>query len=115
MPSPIVVVAAPALIIAADGRELTPPGGEPVDLSRRGALRRILAFLAARRRDAPGVGADVDTLREAGWPGERMHPESANNRVYVAVTTLRKLGLRGILVCWEDGYLLDPDVPFKLL
>ena len=30
---------------------------------------------------------------EAGWPGEPVLPDSGANRVYVAVATLRKLGL----------------------
>ena len=56
----------------------------------------------------------MDALQSAGWPGERMHPEAASNRVYVAITTLRKLGLKPVLVRRDDGYLLDPEVTVRL-
>jgi hypothetical protein len=36
--------------------------------------------------------------------------EAAQTRVRVAVATLRKLGLRGLLVTRDDGYVLDPAV-----
>jgi hypothetical protein len=31
----------------------------------------------------------------------------------VALTTLRKLGLRGLLLSQDDGYLLDPAFPVE--
>jgi len=53
----------------------------------------------------------VEGLLEKGWPGERVHPEAGADRVYMALSTLRKLGLREVLVSRDDGYLLDPRVP----
>ena len=56
------------------------------------------------------AGAVLDDLLEAGWPGERVLPEAAANRVYVAVATMRKLGLRDVLLSRDDGYLLTTDI-----
>jgi hypothetical protein len=36
--------------------------------------------------------------------------EAAQTRVRVAIATLRKLGLRGVLLTRDDGYLLDPQI-----
>ena len=40
-----------------------------------------------------------------------MHPEAARNRLHVAISTLRKLGLKEALQNRGDGYLVDPDMP----
>ena len=40
--------------------------------------------------------------------------EAAMNRVHVALTTLRKLGLRELLVTAAGGYMLDPAVAMVL-
>ncbi|MEM6991151.1 MAG: hypothetical protein AAF721_11655 [Myxococcota bacterium] len=40
-----------------------------------------------------------------------MAARAGANRVYVALTTLRKLGLRDYLLSQDDGYLLDPAMP----
>ena len=50
-----------------------------------------------------------------GWPGERMLPAAARNRLHVTLTTLRKLGLRELLQANEGGYLLDPALPVRLV
>ena len=49
-------------------------------------------------------------LLEAGWPGERMSPESGARRVYVTINRLRKLGLGELLLTTGDGYALAPNV-----
>jgi hypothetical protein len=53
----------------------------------------------------------LDEIIRAGWPGERMMAEAAMNRVHDALTTLRKLGLRDLLVTTAGGYMLDPGIP----
>lgn len=102
--------AAPVLVVSGDGGSVTPPGAEAIDLRRRGPMRRLVVALAVMREEQPGVGLTVDALLEAGWPGERVLPEAGANRVYVALATLRKLGLREVLLSREDGYLFDPGV-----
>lgn len=103
----------PALIVGPEARWFEVPGGDRQDLKRRKALRLILASLVDRHRDNPGAGLDLESLLAAGWPGERVVPTAGANRVYVALTTLRKLGLRGYLLSQDDGYLLDPALPVE--
>ncbi len=79
-------------------------GRVTIDLSRRAALRRILLALAERHGQR---GLTLAEVLEAGWPGERMRPESASARVYMAIRRLRALGLEEVLVTTEDGYALS--------
>ncbi len=102
-----------ALVIGRDGRWLQTPGDEPKDLRRRKAMRFILVRLADEHRANPGAGLSLEVLLEAGWPGERVMPSAGANRVYVALTTLRKLGLRKVLLSQDDGYLIDPALPVE--
>ena len=99
------------LLLAPGGRWCRPPGGAWQDLRERHAVRRLLVCLVQGRRDAPGRGVSLDALREAGWPGERMLPQAAQNRIYVAVNQLRKLGLKDLLHRGSEGYFLDPALP----
>ncbi|MCC7539107.1 MAG: hypothetical protein IT379_22990 [Deltaproteobacteria bacterium] len=101
--------------IARDGSFLDPLGAPRASLRRRHALRSILALLVERRVHAPGEPTSVDELVAAGWPGERMTPASARTRLYVAVRSLRELGLRDVLVTSRGGYLLHPAVEVTLL
>ncbi|MEL6179654.1 MAG: tetratricopeptide repeat protein, partial [Myxococcota bacterium] len=100
-----------ALLVSKDGRAFQLPDGESVSLGRRRAPRRILQRLVEHRQSEDDENLSVYDLMEAGWPGEKLHPEAGTNRVYVAVTTLRNLGLRDLLVYRDEGYLLDPSVP----
>jgi predicted ATPase/predicted negative regulator of RcsB-dependent stress response len=105
----------PALAIARDGRAFRAPAGEWVDLGRRRSLRLLIDALARARLESPGRGLDLEGLRAIGWPGERMLPEAAANRVYVALASLRKMGLRQVLISRDDGYLFDPTVELTLV
>jgi hypothetical protein len=107
--------AAPArLRLARDGRALE-LDGEQFDLSRRGPLRRILLALVEARLRAPGAALSTAEVQEAGWPGERMRPESAAARVYMAIRRLRVLGLqRGLRTC-DVGYVLDTRLAVEWL
>ena len=93
-----------------DARVLRLPDGATVDLERRDVLRRLMERLVAERVSAPGRAIAVEALIEHGWPGERMRWESANNRFKVALSTLRKLGLKDMIVRDDAGYLLDPAI-----
>jgi predicted ATPase len=105
---------ADALRVSADGGAVWLPGApRPVELGTRVALRRIVRALADRRAAAPGEGLDRREILEAGWPGERVREDSGANRVHVALTTLRKLGLRHVLVSVPGGYAFDPAVPLE--
>ncbi len=59
-------------------------GARRVNLSKRRSAAALLAALVDRHRAAPGEALALDALVRAGWAGERMRPEAAANRVYVA-------------------------------
>jgi predicted ATPase len=101
------------LVVAGTALGFRAPGGSWQDLSTRGALRRILAALSDRREQAPGQPLTRAQLVEAGWPDERITTDAAATRVYTAIATLRRRGLRGVLVRRDEGYLLDPSTPFR--
>ncbi|MFT3767976.1 MAG: tetratricopeptide repeat protein [Minicystis sp.] len=87
------------------------PGGEAVSLDRRRSLRLLLDKLVEARLAAPGAVLSAASLVAAGWPGEDVSPEAGASRVYTALSTLRKLGLRALIQSADDGYRLDPEVP----
>jgi predicted ATPase len=101
------------LVVARSGSWFRLGARAPVSLDRRRTLQRLFMHLAHRRDSAAGRGAPLAELVDAGWPGERVLPQAAANRVYVAVTTLRKMGLGDVLKASDDGWCLDPDVPFR--
>jgi len=69
-------------------------------------------LLARRRLDAPGEA--LAELLAAGWAGERVRYSAGSNRVHVALSTLRNLGLRTFLVSGPDGYALTSARPLVL-
>ena len=100
-----------ALAIGAHGRWFRAPSQCHVDLSSRPSLASVLDALAAAREVHNGKAVATTELISAGWPGERPMNDSGASRVYVAVATLRKLGLGSILQTAQGGYRLDPQVP----
>lgn len=92
----------------------TSPTAEPVSFARRKNLRRVFARLLESRLADPGHALTLQELLEAGWPGERVLPAAAANRVYVALATLRKMGLKEVLRSTDSGYFLDPAVPLVI-
>jgi predicted ATPase len=102
-----------ALTVAGSGRWFQREGGERVSLQRRRALHLVVKALADTRGADPGRALSVAELVERGWPGEKVHPEAGADRVYMALSTLRKMGLRGVILSRDDGYLLDPRVELR--
>jgi len=103
---------ASVLTISAEGDWFIAPGSSAVvELAHREHLRRLLRALARHRLTAPDRALDLEALFERGWPGERALPRARVSRVHVALTMLRKAGLRDFLHRRSDGYLLDPAVP----
>lgn len=100
--------------LSLDGRWFDPPTGERVSLANRPTLASLLAALAARRRDAPGEVMTVAALQAAGWPGERLPAKVASNRVHVALSTLRSMGLDALLRRQGDGYCIAADAAVRL-
>ena len=106
-----VVAPRAALVVDSAGSFFVLPSGERVGSGRRGKIQRILFVLARERIAHAGRAVNPSTLVAAAWPGERMRPNAAQNRLHVALDTLRKLGLRELLLRREGGWLLDPEVP----
>ncbi|MBL8684741.1 MAG: tetratricopeptide repeat protein [Myxococcales bacterium] len=79
--------------------------GERQDLRLYGPLGRVfVALVEAKSR--PGEWLSIDALFAVGWPGERALASAANNRVHVALSDLRRRGLRPWLVHREGRYRL---------
>lgn len=97
-----------AWTIAADGSWFASPAGERVEV--RGAQARILAHLTSIH---PEGSATLPDVVAAGWPGERITDRAARNRTHVALSGLRKLGLRSLLVTARPGWQLDPSVSIR--
>ncbi|MDF2695598.1 MAG: Signal transduction response regulator, partial [Labilithrix sp.] len=90
--------AAARLVAPRHGRWVRTPTGAFVDLGRRRALRRLVARLVEASVEEPGRALPVSELLQAGWPDERLDGHSGLNRLYVALTRLRSLGLGEILL-----------------
>jgi predicted ATPase len=100
------------LRVSRDGARFIAPGStQEVDLSRHAGPRSLLEALVRRRLRVPGAGLAVGELIEAGWPDQRLLPQSAQNRLNVALATLRKRGLRDVLLYVGGRYRLDEQVP----
>ena len=70
----------------------------------------ILDRLGRERAERPGSALPWDALLEAAWPGERVLAVAGAHRVRVAVSTLRKLGLKEALSTTAEGYVLAADL-----
>ncbi len=103
------------LVVGAGGSWFRAPSGERVNLAHRKPLRLLLHALMQRRLSQPAAPMPWDEALEAGWPGERVIASAGAHRVRVAISTLRKFGLRDVLHTEEGGYLLDPDVAGHLI
>lgn len=96
--------------VARSGAFFDAPGVGRVSLDSRKVLAGLLRVLASAHERAPGRPISVAELVAAGWPGEKILPRSGASRVYVSITSLRKMGLRDALDRTADGYSLDPAV-----
>ncbi|HRC58434.1 MAG TPA: hypothetical protein PKU97_21075, partial [Kofleriaceae bacterium] len=65
-------------------------------------------------RQRAELALSAERLIAAAWPDEQMSPPAALNRLHVALTTLRNLGLRDLLLRDGDGYLLAPDIALEV-
>lgn len=95
-------------VIARDARWFRAPGEPEVSLAGRFALARVLRVLVDARVERPGRGTEVDAIVRTAWSGQRMVEDSGTHRAYVAVSTLRRMGLADAITRSEEGYLLDP-------
>jgi predicted ATPase len=100
-----------ALVVGEAGRWFRMPGEKVVSLERRRPLAFLLDRLVTSRRQDALAALPWDVLQEAGWPGERIMAEAGAHRVRVAISTLRKLGLKDALETTPEGYRLSETLP----
>ncbi len=100
-----------ALVVGEAGRWFRMPGEQVVSLERRRPLALLLDRLVASRLEDTLAALPWDVLQEAGWPGERIMAEAGAHRVRVAISTLRKLGLKDALETTPEGYRLSEALP----
>ena len=95
----------PTLVEIAPGGTAFRRGEDLVELDSRPVLVSLLdALITSRLLDGRAVSSA--DLIAAAWPGERIMEEAAGNRLRVALSTLRKFGLRDVLSRAEEGYKL---------
>jgi tetratricopeptide (TPR) repeat protein len=106
---------AASIEVSSSGAWFRVAGAERVDCRRFRNLRLLLVRLAEHRLVHPKQTIPWEALVEAGWPGERILPAAARNRLKVAMGSLRKLGLRELIVFDGNGYYLGGDAPLVVL
>ncbi len=107
--------ARPAAAIVVDRTKRAVQIGDtaPITLARRKSLWRLLDRLVEAHVDDLGPQS-VDDLQNAGWPDERILPEAGRARVYVGISTLRRLGLGDVIVRNDNGYHLAESVQLRV-
>ena len=79
---------------------------ERVHLRGRRALRSMVALLVDAALATPWEAVPVADLFGCGWPGEAADPLASAARVYLAMSTLRRVGLEGHVERTQRGYRL---------
>ncbi|MBX2800378.1 MAG: hypothetical protein KTR31_22050 [Myxococcales bacterium] len=85
--------------------------GEPVlDLTRRRVPQRLLlCLLDARARSEEG-SVSTEELLEAAWPRDKAKRSSLENRLWAALSKLRKAGFDQVIERVNGGYRIAADV-----
>ena len=99
-----------AVILTETLEQIRWPAGKAHDLSRRPVSQRLLGRLLEGLEQEPGEVLHALTVAEAIWPDEMMTPEVLTNRLYNAVSQLRKLGFKELLSSNREGYWLEPSL-----
>jgi tetratricopeptide (TPR) repeat protein len=104
-----------ALVASRMGLWFVTPEGTEVSLRTRSTLSVLLRRLGEERLTHPSASLSPESLIADMWPGEKIIPKAARNRLHVAIRTLRTMGLGTILRSSPEGYYLDPTVPFQFV
>ena len=102
--------ALPTWTIVGVGTHVVTPDGETISLQRWPLLCRLVDALASSHANAPARPMSLQDLFAAGWPGEVALDEAMRNRVRVAISTLRRHGLRELLHSDAGGYVFAPGL-----
>lgn len=85
--------------------------GKVVQLEKTRLLRVLLVTLVDSHEREPRAIVSRETMISALWPGESMSDRSADNRLNVAITKLRQLGLEKLVLRSDEGWQLAPETP----
>ena len=101
-----------ALLVDADRRRFRPPGQlRWFTFSHKPILNTLFFSLVSQRLEHDLEPISFDVLLETLWPQERMTADAAQNRLHVALSSLRHDGaLHTCLARVDDGYRLDVPV-----
>jgi len=86
-----------------------------VSLALGSPQRAVLRALVEAHHTAPGVTTAADELVSRAWPGESHVNDSGLNRLRVAISRLRKLGLGDLIVSRTGGYALAESLTIESL
>jgi hypothetical protein len=95
--------------VAKSARWFETADSQRIDLWRRPMMQRLLAALARAMAEQPDESLVIDALLAAVWPDDRSSKGSLRNRLRVAISSLRSLGLYDALLFVDGGYRLDPQ------
>jgi|GEM_PF-1809118 len=102
-----------AIDVSEDGCHAQLPDGVEVTLTSK-AAGVLLATLVKAHLACPGQTVTYDALFAAAWPPPAVLNASGRNRLHVALSTLRRSGLRGVIDKRDDGYALQPHLVARL-
>lgn len=105
----------PELTVHEDGSWFRVDGGQPVDLRTRARYRVLLRMLVREHLRDPAATISVAAVIREVWPDEKLRHAVARNRAYVALCSLRKWGLEGLVLRTAHGYHFDPNVRLTLV
>lgn len=105
----------PELTVHEDGAWFRVDGGQPVDLRTRARYRVLLRMLVREHLRDPAATISVAAVIREVWPDEKLRHSVARNRAYVAMCSLRKWGLEGLVLRTAHGYHFDPNVQLTLV
>lgn len=81
-------------------------GESKTSLVGRRTLRALLGALVEAAATHREESLGIERLFAVGWPGERARPRAGASRVYVAISSLRKMGLSEAIERTAAGYRL---------
>lgn len=99
-----------ALTVAAHGVRFAWGDIASPEYAATSPVARVLWALSRRRAAGSLDAIDPDLLVQEVWPEEKLVRRSGRNRLYVALSSLRKAGLADILERSPAGYRLSPRV-----
>ncbi|MEN0061449.1 MAG: hypothetical protein AAGA48_04815 [Myxococcota bacterium] len=104
----------PAILrVGRDLRWCEAPQSARLDLAKRPVLQRIIGKLVDARLEQPGGVVEADSLIAAGWPDDRSGHVALRNRLWVALSRLRRQGWSTVIERVGSGYRIPEELPIQ--